>query len=59
MTIFLTVFLIYLARSAEFDIFPDGISHTFQVNHGSHHLIESRVPRVLEVMMVPTDSPVL
>ena len=56
MTIFLTVSLIYLARSARFDIVLDSIMHTFPVHHRSHHLFEARVPMVVEVMMVPSDS---
>jgi hypothetical protein len=42
----------------DFDSFSDGIARTFPVHHGSHCLIETGVPRVLKVMVIPTDCPV-
>jgi len=59
MSILLAVSLIHLARSARFDIFSDGMSHTFPIHHGSQRFLKTWVPRVLEVVVIPTDSPVL
>jgi hypothetical protein len=50
--------LIDLARSARLDVFPDCIAHTFLVHHRSQCLFKMQVPRVLEVMVIPTDCPV-
>jgi hypothetical protein len=37
----LAVSLIDLARSARFDVFPDGSTHTFPVHHRSHSLLKT------------------
>jgi hypothetical protein len=54
MFILLAVSLIYLARSASFDVSPDGSTHTFPVYHGSHRLFKMQVPRVMEIIVIPT-----
>jgi hypothetical protein len=55
MSILLAVSLVDLARSARFEVSLDGIMHSFPVHHGFHCLFETCVPRVLEVMVIPTD----
>jgi hypothetical protein len=41
-----------------FDVSPDGVAHTFIVHHGSHCLFKTQVTRVLEVVVVPSNSSV-
>ncbi len=53
MSVLLAVSLVH------FDIWLDSTLHTFPVHHGSHRLFEAKVPSVLEVVVIPTNSPVL
>ncbi len=47
--------LLFLARSARFNVWLDGIVHTCPVYHGFHCLFKTCVARILEVMVIPTD----
>ncbi len=58
MTILLAVSLVFLARSARFDIWPDSIVHTFPVHHGSNCLFKTWVAMIIEIVVIPTDCPV-
>ncbi len=44
----------FLAGSAKFHVWLDGIVHTFPVYHWFHCLFETWVARVLEVVVIPT-----
>ena len=41
MSVLLAVSLIHLARSARFDIFSDGMLHTFPIHHGSQRFLKT------------------
>ncbi len=47
--------LLFLARSARFDLVPYGLVHTFPVYHGSPCLFEMWVARVLKITVISTD----